>query len=169
MQTKEHSMNQRIFTFWVGEQIYGMPLLLVGEFCPSMQLTPVEVGDQRVPAVAHVRGITAVVLDMNQVLGSSVKSKVSASKDRIYILSQEQLCEEALKRNLTSFQESVVLEVDRLENILEVDLQELHPTPAHLDEDFYQGVFETPNGDVILLEFTKLIECIISDLKKAHS
>jgi len=169
MQSKEHSMFERIFTFWVGEQIYGMPLLLVGEFCPLMQLTPIEVGDQRIPAVAHVRGLTSVVLDMNHVLGSSAKSKVSIAKDRIYILSQDQLCEEALKRNLTSFEESIVLEVDRLENIVEVDLQELHPTPAHLDEDFYQGVLETPNGDVILLEFTKLIESIVSDLKKAHS
>ena len=161
-------MIQRIFTFLVGEQIYGMPLLLVGEFCPSMQLTPVEVGDQRIPAVAHVRGITAVVLDMNQVLGSSSQSKLQTVKDRIYILAQDQLCEEAIKRNLTSFEESVVLQVDRLENILEVDLQELHPTPAHLDEDFYHGVFETPNGDVILLDFTKLIECIVTDLKKVH-
>jgi len=168
MQSKEHFMVQRIFTFLVGEQIYGMPLLLVGEFCPSMQLTPIEVGDQRIPAVAHVRGITAVVLDMNQVLGSSSQSKLQTVKDRIYILAQDQLCEEAIKRNLTSFEESVVLEVDRLENILEVDPQELHPTPAHLDEDFYHGVFETPNGDVILLDFTKLIECIVSDLKKAH-
>lgn len=161
-------MVQRIFTFLVGEQIYGMPLLLVGEFCPSMQLTPVEVGDQRIPAVAHVRGITAVVLDMNQVLGSSSQSKPKTVRDRIYILAQDQLCEEAIKRNLTSFEESVVLEVDRLENILEVDPQELHPTPAHLDEDFYHGVFETPNGDVILLDFTKLIECIVTDLKKVH-
>jgi len=162
-------MYQRIFTFCVGEQIYGLPLLLVGEFCPSMQLTPIEVGDERIPAVAHVRGITAVVLDMQKVLGSTSKTKASKQRDRIYILPQDQLCDEAIKRNVKSFEESIVLEVDRLETILDVDQQDLHPTPAHLNADFYHSVYETPNGDVILLEFTKLIDCINLDLKKAHS
>ena len=162
-------MNHRIFTFWVGEQIYGMPLLLVGEFCPLMDVTPVEVGDSRIPSVAHVRGTTAVVLDMRNVLGSKSKPVDPSKQDRVFILPQEQICDEGKQKQLRSFVEPVVLEIDRLGNIMDVDMADLHPTPAHLSADYYQGVFETDCGDLILLEFSTLIECLISELAKADS
>jgi len=160
-------MNERIFTFWVGEQIYGLPLLLVGEFCPLMQVTPVEVGDSRIPGVAHVRGTTAVVLDMRRVLGTTTETTEPIKKDRVFVLSQDQICEEGRQNNLRTYEEPIVLEIDRLGGILDVDTDDLHATPAHLTEEFYRGVFEMESGDLILLEFSKLIECLIHDLKKA--
>ncbi len=161
-------MNQRIFTFWVGEQIYGMPLLLVGEFCPLMHVTPVEVGDRRIPSVAHVRGTTAVVLDMRSVLGSSTHALEASKKDRVFVLSQDQICDEGQRNQLKSYEEPIVLEIDRLGSIMEVDMDDLHPTPAHLTAAYYQGVFQMDCGDLILLEFSTLIEYLISELAKAN-
>lgn len=161
-------MNQRIFTFWVGEQIYGMPLLLVGEFCPLMHVTPVEVGDRRIPSVAHVRGTTAVVLDMRAVLGAAAKTVEPTKQDRVFVLAQDQICEEGKQIHLKSYEEPIVLEIDRLGSIVEVDMADLHPTPAHLTEDYYRGVFEMDCGDLILLEFSTLIECLITELAKAN-
>jgi len=160
-------MNERIFTFWVGEQIYGMPLLMVGEFCPSMQLTTVEVGDGRIPSVAHVRGTTAVVLDMRKVLGTTTQDSDPTQKDRVFILAQDQLCEEGLNNNLKTYEEPIVLEMDRLGSILDVDLHELHPTPSHLTAEFYRGVIQIQSGDLILIDFSTLIECLAKELQKA--
>ena len=161
-------MIERIFTFWVGEQIYGMPLLLVGEFCPLMQFTEVEVGDPRIPGVAHVRGTTAVLLDMRRVLGTTTDEKTLSHRDRVFVLAQNELCEEGRNRNLKSYEEPIVLEIDRLGSILDVDMNDLHATPAHLTAEFYHGVFEMENGDLILLEYSKLIECLNNELKKAN-
>jgi chemotaxis signal transduction protein len=159
-------MNERIFTFWVGEQIYGMPLLLVGEFCPLMQFTDVEVGDPRVPGVAHVRGTTAVVLDMRRVLGTASDEVDRSKRDRIFVLPQNELCDEGRKHNLKTYEEPIVLEIDRLGSIMDIDMNDLHATPAHLTAEFYRGVFEMENGDLLLLEYSKLIECLNNELKK---
>lgn len=162
-------MNQRIFTFWVGEQFYGMPLLLVGEFCPSMHVTPVEVGDRRIPSVAHVRGTTAVVLDMRSVLGSSSTALNPSKQERVFILAQDQICEEGKQNQLKSYEEPIVLEIDRLGSIIEVDMEDLHPTPAHLTANYFQGVFQMDCGDLILLEFSTLIQYLVTELAKANS
>ena len=160
-------MRERIVSFWVGEQIYGVPLLIVGEFCPSMQISPVEAVDARITGISHIRESSVVVLGMQRVLGTTSKTR-SQAKDAIYILPQHSLCEEALTRQLTSFEEPVVLEVDRLECIMDVDTDDMHPTPAHLSEDFYDGVFDTAHGDLILINFTKLIDYLLIELNEAQ-
>ena len=48
-------------------------------------------------------------------------------------------------------------------------MEDLHPTPAHLTAEYFQGVFETDCGDVILLEFSTLINNLITELAKAAS
>jgi chemotaxis signal transduction protein len=160
-------MKERLITFWVGEQIYGMPLLLVGEFGPSMQITPVESVDKRISGISHLRESSAVVLNMRKVLKTSGSTEKSAS-ELIYVVPQDMLCKEAHSRNLTSFAEPVVLEVDRLGNIIDCDRNEMHPTPAHLNEDFYDGVYDVESGDLILLNFTKLIDCLLYELNEAQ-
>jgi len=158
-------MRDRLISFWVGEQIYGMPLLLVGEFCPSMQVTPVAAVDARISGISHLRETSAVVLNMHKVLKTTGQSQI-ASPDMIYVVSQNCLCEEALSKKLISYEEPVVLEVDRLASIMDVDPGEMHPAPAHLSETFYDGVFDTDAGDLILLNFPKLIECLLSELNE---
>ncbi len=160
-------MRQRIVSFWVGEQIYGVPLLIAGEFCPSMKISPVDAVDHRITGISHIRESSVVVLSMQKVL-RAFAPKCNHEKDTIYILPQESLCEEALARRLTSFEEPVVLEVDRLESIMDVDADDLHPTPAHLSEDFYDGVFDTAHGDLILINFTKLIDYLLTDLNETQ-
>jgi len=156
-------MKERLITFWVGEQIYGMPLLLVGEFCPSMQITPVEAVDDRILGISHLRETSAVVLNMQRVLHKTEHSS-SPLKDMIYVVPHASLCDEAQAQSLKSFDEPVVLAVDRLAEILDVDPSLMHPTPAHLSEDFYDGVFDTEGGDLILLNFSKLIDFLLLEL-----
>lgn len=162
----------RLITYWVGEQIYGLPLLLVGEFYPSIQATRFDAGDPRIYGITHIRGGSAVVLDLRRVSGSSaehggIEDDQSVSLDgcdMIYIHAQDHLCEEARAQKLRAFTEPTVLAVDRLAAIRDVDRREMHTTPAHLDADFYEGVFETDCGDLILLNYANLIKSILEDV-----
>ena len=160
-------MKQKIVSFWVGEQIYGVPLLIVGEFCPSMQISPVVAVDDRITGISHIRESSVVVLSMQKTLGTN-NATTSTATDTIYILPEHDLCEEAIAQSLTSFEEPIAMEVDRLESIMLVDLADMHPTPAHLSEDFYDGVFDTAYGDLILINFTKLIEHLLTELREAQ-
>lgn len=162
----------RLITYWVGEQIYGLPLLLVGEFYPSIKSTRFDAGDPRIFGITHIRGGSAVVLDLRNVTGSlvghcGIKDTGDGSLDgcdMIYIHADDHLCEEARKQNLRAFSEPTVLVVDRLAEIRDVDKREMHKTPAHLDADFYEGVFETDCGDLILLNYANLIKSILEDV-----
>lgn len=154
----------RLITFWVGEQIYGIPLLLVGEFYRALETTHVDAGDHRIRGITHLRGGSAVVLNLRAITGAD--DCESSNGDMIYIHAEEFLCEEAKSQNLRSFEEPVVLMVDRLDAIHDVHPGEIHPTPAHLNDDYYLGVTESKHGDLIILNFNQLIHCILSDVQE---
>jgi len=156
---------QRLVSFWVGEQIYAVPLLLVGEFGPTIQITPVDAVDERIEGIAHLRETSAVVISMRKILKATGGGQ-HVEDDMIYIVPHDQLCDEAKKQNLSSFIEPIVLHVDRLANIINVNPNDMHPTPSHLVEPFYQGVFEIDGRDLILLDFSKLIDCLLTQLNE---
>jgi len=166
----------RLITYWVGEQTYGLPLLLVGEFYSSVQATRFDAGDSRIYGITHIRGGSAVVLDMRSVSGRT-NGTVSqpnnhgnsfAGCDMVYIHSQDHLCEEARSQGLRAFDEPTVLVVDRLAGIRDVDRNDMHRTPAHLDADFYEGVFEIDCGDLIFLNYAKLVQSILTDVRELN-
>jgi len=160
-------MQQKMITFWVGGQMYCLPLLMIGEFCPSHTVTPVAGVDARIRGVAHLRGASTAVLDMRRIFGLKPR-EVSTPTDTMLVLAQADLCEEAQRSQLVTFEEPVILEVDTLAEIVTLDDSKMHATPAHLDEPFYLGVYATPDRDLIALNFSKLISFLALDFQETR-
>lgn len=160
-------MKQRQITFRVGQQTYCLPLLMVGEFCPTYAVTPVAGVDERIHGVAHIRGASTVVLDMRRVM-QMPHVVVSDRPESMLVVPQEGLCPEANRLGLQTYEEPVILEVDGLIEIVTLDEADRHPTPAHLDEPFYRGVHDTRGQDVIELDYAELIQFLARDFQEVY-
>jgi len=158
-------MTQRLITFFVGDQVYGLPLLIVGEFCPTYEITPVAGVDERVHGVTHLRGVSTVVLDMHKVLSVAPRSK-DATSESILILPESQLCSDAIGLGLTTYDEPIILEVDALDRIIDLSSSFKHSPPAHMNEPFYDGIYETGNRDLISLNLGELIGFLEKDFQE---
>ncbi len=152
----------RLITFFVGEQAYGLPLLTAGEFCPTYEITPVAGVDERVRGVTHLRGVSTVVLDMRKILRVPPRA-ADLPGESILILPQDELCHDANVHGLATFGEPVILEVDALDKIVDLSADFKHPTPSHLEEPFYDGIYETGQRDLIALDFGELIRFLEKD------
>jgi chemotaxis signal transduction protein len=156
-------MQQQMVTFSVGEQMYCLPLLIVGQFCPVHTLSTVPGVDERIRGVTHLRGISTVVLDMRTVFRQNAGVAADRS-DSILVLAESDLCPHAREQALKTYHEPVILEVDELGDILSLDQTAMHPTPAHLHEPFYRGVYDAEHYNIIALDFAEIIGALIQDI-----
>ncbi len=155
-------MPRSLITFFVGEQTYGLPLLTVGEFCPSYDVTPVAGVDARVRGVTHLRGVSTVILDMRKILRVPPR-RADEPSESILILPEPLLCNDAIVGGLATYDEPVILEVDSLDKIVDLSADFKHPTPSHLEEPFYDGIYETGHRDLIALNLGELIRFLEKD------
>lgn len=163
----------KLITYWIGDQIYGLPLLLAGEFYNTIQATRFDTGDPRLYGITHVRGGSAVVLDLRGSVNHEEGFRPRACDtlngcEMIYMHADSQLCEEARAQKLVSFEEPTVLVVDRLANIQDVDKADIYPTPTNLTAPYYDGVFRIAHGDLIMLNYRNLIQSILSQVSEKN-
>jgi purine-binding chemotaxis protein CheW len=146
----------QISTFRIGKEHFGIPTLLVEELFRPLPVTRVPSADRRIEGVVNIRGTTAVVLSMRRCLGWEDLPEELAG-EMILLETSGGLVQEALELKLEAFVEPVVLSVDESTQIHHLPIDRKYPPPAHISQEFVDGVARCGDIYVTILSVTKLI------------
>lgn len=147
-------------SFHVGEGLYGIPVLVVEEFFRPIEVTPVPLTDKRIEGLIHLRGKTAVVVNLGACLDQEQATLATNSK-MILLETNNELTEEATEFGLRTHDEPVVLRVNRTHRIFYVEEERVQPPPAHIKHPFVCGVIREDEGYLMILSIHQLINEIL--------
>lgn len=153
----------QISTFRIDDEYFGVPTLLVEELFRPLPVTRVPSADPRIDGVVNIRGTTAVVLNMRKCLGWAESSEV-ARREMILLETAGGLVEEARQLGLSAFDEPVVLSVDESTQIYHLPIDRNYPPPAHISQQFVEGVARAGEIYVTIISVKKLI----ADIQKRN-
>ena len=148
-------------SFLVGGHLFGIPVLLVQEISKPLELFPVPGHDPKVEGLVSLRGRTAVALDVRRFLVDDTAPP--PRKRKFYVLeTAESLSQEARELGLETHTETLVLVVDEAQGILDGEKLEFHPPPAHVQEEFIDGVMKTDGRLMTLISIPRLVKDLLA-------
>jgi chemotaxis signal transduction protein len=150
-------------TFMLNELLFGIPIYVVQEFSRSSKIHPVVGHDPRIAGFVNLRGTIASAIDLKLCLGLPEFRPASAGDGPITLLERQNiysrkkmvvlettagLGEEAIEEKVESYDEPIVLLVDSIRSVVNVDVGDFHPPPAHVQEPYVEGVVKV--DDILL-------------------
>lgn len=145
----------QISTFRIDEELFGIPTLLVEELFRPVPVTRVPSSDPRIEGVVNIRGTTAVVISMRRCLKRP--ELVGRRGEMILLETSSGLVQEARDAGLRAFDEPVVLTVDETMQIHQLPIDRNYPPPAHISQEFVEGVARSGDLYVTIVSVKKLI------------
>jgi len=136
----------QIAVFHVGRYVCGLLISSIQEINKNLVLTPVHEAPAFVRGIINLRGNIVTVIDLSRKLG--LESTGIQPSTRNVIVRHDR--------------EMVGFVVDAVDDIVEIEMSTILPTPSHLTKelgDAFQGVVQLGNELVALLE----LEYLISD------
>jgi len=151
----------QISTFLIDSETFGLPTLLVEELFRPLPVTRVPSSDDRLEGITNIRGKTAVVINMRKCLGIETATKQIAN-EMILMETDGGLVQEAQELGLKAFDEPVVLRVDESTSIYNINPDEIQPAPAHVNQNFVEGVARAGERYITVISVTRLIHEILN-------
>lgn len=153
-------------SFLVDGHLFGIPVLLVQEISKPLEVFPVPGHDPRVAGLVSLRGRTAVALDLRRFLLDQA-APAAPRGCKFYVLeTTDSLPQEARDLGLEAHAETLVLVVDEAQGILDGEKLEFHPPPAHVPEEFIDGVMRTDGRLMTLLSVPRLVKDLLAPRKE---
>ena len=146
---QEESKNVSQFvSFRIGEEEFGVDILMVQEIIRVPPITPIPNADRSILGMINLRGRIIPVIDLRQRL--SIRSRngnETNKKTRILIVE--------MNKHVTGFI------VDSVSEVMKVPVAEIEPTPhlvtSSIDSQYARGVIKLPNRLIMLLDFHQLL------------
>ena len=135
-------------TFYLGERLFGLPILSVREIVRSWEITPVPLAPAHFRGLMNLRGQTVTILDLGVRLGLEGRDPEAGS--HVVVLSNDGQAQQDLAGFL----------VDSIGDVLEADPAHLEPAPANVfdaETRFLQGVVRTEAGLLVLLDLRTVL------------
>ena len=148
-------------TFRLGEDLFGIDILLVREINRSLQITPVEQAPDFVTGLLNLRGQIITVIDLGLRLGLE-KREMNVNTRCIVLKTSHELTSrhhaEEIVKNASSDQVGFL--VDAVGDMVTVSDGDIAPPPANLgqvSEKFLTGVVKLEHGLVGLLDVGRIL------------
>ncbi len=150
-------------SFYVGEQLFAIPIFLVQEISRPTAIYPIPGHDNRVEGLLNLRGRTAVVLNLHQCIYGAPSSGGRGLRRKLIILeTSEGLPPEAIDLGIQAYEEPLVLIVDDMYKINSGEKEDYFPPPAHVNELYIDGVMKLEGRLMTLISIPRLIEDIVA-------
>ena len=147
-------------TFYIGDVMYGAPILAVREMSRPHAITPVQGAEQKIEGLMNLRGQIVTVLNLASCLDMPPVSK--SGGERVLILkTNKELADEALRNGIETCNDSVALLVDKIGDVVDAEETEVEFPPAHLSHDYISGVIKLEGELLTLLDMKRL--CLTED------
>jgi len=155
-------MAERHFTsFYLGQDLFGIEILLVREINRNPQITPVEHAPNFIAGLMNLRGQIVTVMDLGIRLGLP-KQALSNQSRCIVLKTQQELAsrgaDEIFVREAPS--EFLGLLVDSVDDMVSVDEVQVELPPANVgqvSEKYLTGVVKLENKLVAILDIGKIL------------
>lgn len=141
--TLQSTERQQLATFYLGDLRFGVDILEIQEINRERDMTEVPHTPRHVRGVINLRGEVVSILDLKCILALG-----------------EAACEKSSRNIILHGEgEPVGLMVDRLSDVVDIDLAEVEPPPANIagvDARFMRGVFQLEDELLVLLKIGEL-------------
>jgi len=148
-------------TFKLGEDLFGIDILLVREINRSLQITPVEQAPEFVTGLLNLRGQIITVIDLGVRLGLEKREVMGSTRCIVLKTAQELLNRHASENVVKSASsDQVGFLVDSVGDMVSVSEGDIAPPPANLgqvSEKFLTGVVKLEHGLVGLLDVGRVL------------
>lgn len=150
-------------TFYVAEDLFGIPIYLVQEIARKAMVYPIPGHDSRIEGLMNLRGRTTPVINLKRCLFKSrVKPANSHRKKMIILETQDGLPKEALNMGLSAGDEPIVLLIDDVFKIIDGERESFYPPPAHVNETYIEGIMKSDENLISLLSIPELIKDLVT-------
>ena len=143
-------------TFYVAEDLFGIPIYLVQEIARKATVHPIPGHDSRIEGLMNLRGRTTAVINLKRCLFKSRGETTCSQRKKMIILeTRDGLPQEALDMGLSAGEEPVVLLIDDVFKIIDGERESFYPPPAHVNETYIEGVMKSDEELICLLSIPK--------------
>ncbi|MBL8025988.1 MAG: chemotaxis protein CheW [Fibrobacteres bacterium] len=156
-------MAERQFTtFKLGNDLFGIDILLVREINRSLQITPVEGAPEFVTGLLNLRGQIVTVIDLGVRLGLN-KREIADTTRCIILKTAQELSNKGVDEKIvkSASADQVGFLVDYVGDMVAAAENEIAPPPANLgqvSEKFLTGVVKLEQGLVGLLDVGRILQ-----------
>jgi len=156
-------MAERQFSsFYVGEALFGLDILLVREITRNPGITKVDQAPDFVQGLLHLRGQIVTVLDLGVRLGLEIRTITEYSRCIVLKNSGEL----AVYRNAGELEDettedSIGLLVDLTGDAVRINSEEIAPSPANvrgIDAKYIKGVAKLADNLMIIINTGKILK-----------
>jgi len=160
-------MNRQITTFFLGDMLMGLDILLVKEVYRHMSISPIPDAPPHLRGLMNLRGRVITVIDLNVCLNRPPASDITES--RLLILKTQK--EIRNYKNMEYLEDVCVGDdivgflIDRMDDVLTVEEKDILPVPSNIvdiDEGLMTGVVRQGDQLVILLDVTAVLELVMN-------
>lgn len=161
MNLQIQNTQQQYMTFYLGEHLFGISILLVREINQNIDITPVSKVPDYIKGVLNLRGQVVTVVDLAKRL--SFEEEADSSDANCIVLkttSEIDSSESADDVEDRTMADKVGLFVDRIGDVLDVRAKEIIRTPtkdSKLDKRFIKGVVRLNDQLLILLNLREVL------------
>ena len=155
-------MQKQYATFFVGEDLFGIDVLLVREINRNLEVTPVDQVPDFVYGLLNLRGQIVTLVDLGVQLGLG-KTTTSADTCCIVLKTNQEL--EKYKSEGFDTEETsndiVGLLVDRIGDMVSADDSAIEPPPANangIDSRFFDGVIKLERELLVILKIESVLK-----------
>jgi purine-binding chemotaxis protein CheW len=154
---------RHLVSFRVGEQLFGIEILLVREIDTCLDCTPVHLAPDYIVGLANLRGQIVTLFDLGERLGVRNHSEGAGTHDiMLRSTSDLALVRARVHRNdLFTCADPIGLRVDGIGDIVEVEDGAVEPVPANVvgaERQFLSGVALLSNELLLILDLRQLLD-----------
>jgi purine-binding chemotaxis protein CheW len=157
----QKTSTQQYMTFYLGDHLFGISILLVREINQNLDITAVSKVPSYIKGVLNLRGQVVTVLDLAKRL-SFTEERVIGEANCIVLKTQSELEAHQSFNELDdrTAADKVGLFVDRIGDVLSVSMDQVLNTPSQsskLEKRFLKGVVRLQDQLLILLNLKEIL------------
>jgi len=160
-------MIRQIATFFLGDTLLGVDILLVKEIYRQMSVNPIPDVPEHLCGLMNLRGRVVTVINLSVCLNRPQPADLE--KSRLLILkTQEDIrnCKaKGLLEDVWLGDDIVGFVIDKTDDVLTVESDDILPSPpniADIESDLIEGLIKQKDRLVILLNVTAILELVIN-------
>lgn len=153
-------MERQFSTFFLGDALFGLDILMVNEINRQMDITPVDQAQDFVAGLLNLRGQIVTVLDLGVRLSLGPRT-ITPNSCIIVLKTNAEILERGQQVEEGTADDVVGLLVDRIGDMVTVEDGALEPPPANMggvDGRFMSGVAKLANSLLVVLRAKAILQ-----------
>lgn len=162
----------QVATFQIGDELFGVDILLTKEIGRLQEITDVPQSPEFILGLMNLRGQIVTVMDPGVFLDQN--SQVPPEDRRLIILKNQGELDELFRNDLIeeihTSRDTLAIVIDRIGDVIEVDADDIRPTPPNLSvvkKEFVSGIIQQQAKLIILLNMGALAKRCIPHVEEA--